>query len=582
MANGMKGFLGSKQNILNVPVTTFEGGKAYNMDLEEKLCSAFTMGLIQGNFYTSQEEVIKNCRDLFTEALDKAPELATKYAVYGAETLGMKLFPTLWLVYLSTMDKKDLFKKAFPRIIGTNVKMMHDFVDICRTSDIRPGGIHNQKIKGTNRGMGQGVKKVINRHTYNIINDYNATRFTGDWEDILLLTRPEDKQIQRTNGAGDAYTVDTTQLFQYIFKPKVKEMVDGKAVIKTLPRRLTFERARVLQQTIDILQNPNRTALEFVVALENIKAQKLQMDEIKFTFGKLSQDEKKKVYEYFLPGLRYAALVTNLVSIERAFATNTRKISKLDPMGSGKYFDQTEVLETNIPAELIVVVANKLKNFEDYKASKMLFFRLLTASEMILTREWKKALNEVLGQAGKVAFAELPADRKVRCGADTSGSMGTKVTTSLSALDVASYLTAAITLSVPNTKAYAVADYTKVVPLASDDLVDSATRIMRTDVGYGTRFETLLDGYNGEDVVILVTDGMQSDNMELKWKSLPNRPANSKLIIWHVAGWNYGTKIAKDPSVMFLKGYSDGLLKVLSNLITGKAGQPEVARSIVL
>ena len=112
MTIGMKGFLGSKQNNAGTETTTFEGGKAYALNLEEKLCNAFTLGMIQGNFYTSQEDVIKNCRELFSEALAKAPELATKYAVYSAENLGMKLFPTLWLVYISTLDDKTLFKSA--------------------------------------------------------------------------------------------------------------------------------------------------------------------------------------------------------------------------------------------------------------------------------------------------------------------------------------------------------------------------------------------------------------------------------------------------------------------------------------
>lgn len=42
-------------------------------------------------------------------------------------------------------------------------------------------------------------------------------------------------------------------------------------------------------------------------------------------------------------------------------------------MGSGQYFDQIEILETNIPEELIDIVSKKLEDFDDYKASKLLF-----------------------------------------------------------------------------------------------------------------------------------------------------------------------------------------------------------------
>lgn len=567
----VKGFLGSVHNTAGAKkTTTFEGGQAYTLNLKEKLCNAFTLGLINNNFYTSKEETIKAARDLFTQALKENPLMATKYAVYAAETLGMKFMPVLWLVYLSTLEDKTLFRKAMPRIFSTNVKLVHDFVELCRNSDIRPGGIHNQKIKGTNRGLGQALKKSINQWIYENINDYNATRFTGDFEDICRLTRPIDKTILRSKNSGETMEVDIAPYLKYIFKPQ------------NSARRLTFKRAQVLQETIDILQNTERSYKDFQKALDNISKYKLQMDEIKFTFGKLNRNELQTVYMHFVPGLRYAALVTNLVAIERAFATSTRKVFKLDPMGSGKRFEQLEVLETDVPQELIDIVAKKLASFEDYKASKMLFFRLLTAHEMCITSEWKKSLNDVLGKAGKIAFADIPAGRRIRCSADTSGSMTQDVTSSLSAVDIAAYLTAAITLSTPNTKAYVTASSTKTVPLVSDNLIDCAVRIKKVDVGWGTCFETLLDGYNGEDVVILVTDGQQSDNMERKWKSLSNRPANSKLIIWHVAGWDYFNKISKDSSVMYLKGYSDGLLNVLANLITGKAGQPEVVRNVKL
>lgn len=567
--NGVKGFLGSKTNTANQqksqPTVNPQGGTAYTLTYEEELCNAFTLGLLRGTFYTDQEEMIKHSRDLFEKASMDNPVIATKYAIYAAETLGMKLMPVIWLVYLSALDDKKLFKRAFPRIIGKNVKLLHDFVELCRNSDIRPGGIHHQKIKGTNRGLGQALKKTINELMYNQLNDYNVTRFTSKLEDVCRLTRPEDKKVKRQNTKGELYDVDLKPYFEYIFKPK------------TGARRLTFERAKVLQETIDILQNKNKTIEEFQKALDNIKNQKLQMDEIKFTFGGLTVEEKQSVFAYFLPGLRYAALVSNLVAIERAFATRTQKIQKLDPMGSGKYFNQLEVLETNIPKGIIDIVAKKLASFDDYKASKMLFFGLLTAHEMIITSEWKIALNETLKKAGKIAFADLPEGRTIRCSADTSGSMSTKVTNSLQAVDVASYLTAAVALST-GAKAYATADYTKTVALSNDNLVDCAVKIKQTNVGFGTFFESLLDGYNGEDVTIIITDGMQSDNMEAKWKHLTNKPKGAKLVVWHVVGYPY--KISTDPNIIYLKGYSDSLLMALSNIITGKAGQADVVRNI--
>lgn len=541
---------------------TYEGGKAYYLSLNEQLCNVFTLSLLNGSFYVSQEQMVKDAKDLFTVAMQTCPETATKYALYAAEVLGMKLMPVVWLAYVSTLEDKTLFKKAFPRIIGTNVKLMHDFVDICRNSDIRPGGSNFQKVKKSNKGLGQCIKKTINKHAYDIINDYNATRFTGKWEDICKLTHPVDKVVHRKVD-GELKNVDTKKYWQYICKPKDSG------------RRLTFDRAIKLQETIDILSNKNMKISEFVKALQNIKDYKLQMDEIKFTFGNLDKDTLKLVYEYFVPGMTYAAMILNLVAIERAFATHTHIEMKEDPNDYTKRYKQVVVDATDIPEDLIKIVAEKINDFEAYKRSKMLFFGLYNAYSMVITSEWRQALTEVLGKVGNNAFDV--GDRKIMCSADTSGSMTCECSSKITCLDVSTLLTAAIAMSVPNAKAYATATSTKVVPIYGNDIMRNAKDIANVEVGWGTNFETLLEHYNGEDVVIIVSDGQQADNMERKWESL-NKPKNAKLIVWNLVGYN--NKISNRNDVIYLKGYSDSLLKTLANIIEGRAGQPEIVESI--
>lgn len=558
MSNGMKGFIGSTSNSTTPKQTrTLQGGKAYTLDLEEKLCSVFTLGLINGNFYKDQETVVKETREVLEKALVDMPYIATQYAVYSAEVLGMKLLPTIWLVYVSTLEDKTLFKSAFPRIIN-NPKMLHDFMEISRKAGIRKG------FRGNKNGMGQGVKKAINNWLYANLNDYNTTRYTGKLEDVVRLTRPVDKTVTRTGQNGN-YNVNIGNYLQYIFKPK-----DG-------GRRLTFNRAESLQTVIDSLNAG--TVNEEVLAL--ISKHKMQLEELKHTFGNLSSNQKKEVFMYFVPGLRYAALVGNLVAIERAFATRIEKVSKRDPE-SGMSYQTTQVAATQIPYELIKIVADKLKNFEDFKASKMLFFRLLTAHEMTSVVEWKNALQETLKKSGDIAFADVPTGTTIRVSADTSGSMCTPVTNSLQAVDVASYLAAGIGMSVENANVYATATTSKPVNLNKGNIIDNVIAIKKTYVGHGTSFETLLNDYKGEQYVILVSDGQDSGRMEDKWAKLKNRPNGAKLIIWHVAGHTYFNKISKRSDVLYLKGYSDQILKVLSSVISGKAGQPEVVKSIKL
>jgi 60 kDa SS-A/Ro ribonucleoprotein len=136
-------------------------------------------------------------------------------------------------------------------------------------------------------------------------------------------------------------------------------------------------------------------------------------------------------------------------------------------------------------------------------------------------------------------------------------------------------------MSIRNANVFATATITKKVSLnRKTGLLDNARRIASTDVGYGTCFEPLLSDYAGEKYVILITDGQQSDNLEKKWAALKGRPAGSKLIIWHVMGYN--NKASARADVVYLKGYSDRLLGILKNIIEDKAGQLDQIETIKL
>lgn len=543
----------------NPSVTTYEGGQAYVTDLEFNLCTIFTLGCHNGEFYEDAQTAVNKANDVLTTALNTCPELATKYAVYAAETLRMKLMPTVWLVYLSTLQDKTLFKKAFPRIINKNIKLLFDFIEICRNTTIRPGGHMKQKIKNNNRGVGSGIKKVINNYLYEIMNDYNVTRFTGKLEDICHVTRIKD-------------TESSKKYLDYIFKPKNSD------------RRLTFDRARYLDETIKILQLPAQgieiTEAQLNMVMEYIQKYKIQMDEIKFTFGSLPEFILKAVYTFFVPTLSYAALIINLVAIERVWATSTRIINRTR---QGAQYAAKEVLETNVPQELVDIVSKKIMNIDAYKRSGLFFMRLFAASRMIKTSAWIKALNSVFETVAKEVFKEIPNDMRVRVSADTSGSMTTTINgSSVTAGEVAAYFTAACAISIPNTKAFATATITKEVPIVTNNITVEANNIMRTDTGYGTNFSTLLKHYNGENIVLLITDTQQSDNVERAWQKLANKSANAKFIIWDVVGYLHNNCISKDPTMLYIHGYSDSTISLVSNLILGKAGQTDVVKTVQL
>lgn len=515
MLKGLKGLLKASEKV------TYEGGKAYEQTLRETVAEVFSLGLIRGNFYQSDLEVIENTKELMTEALEKYPEWATKCAIYGQRFNSLKLVPAVWLVYLSTLKNKSLFEKAFKKIIN-NPKMLHDFLELTRKGGIR-------------QGMGRSVKRVTNEWLNDRLNDYHATRYKGKLAQIIKTARPAaNERIQ----------------------PFMDYIING--------NEEAFARAAALKTVINTLTEGRLD--ENTLAL--IKEYELQLEELKHTFGKLIDEQKQAIFEFMIPGLKYNALVSNLVTIERVFATETRKVGKRGEHGA---FSQSEVVSADIPKELVEIVATKLSDFEAYRKSKMLPFGLITAQGMTKTPEWQAAIDTVLQKSGKDVFA-VPENVGVRIGVDTSGSMTTRVTPKLTACDIASLFGAMVYMSITHAAVYATATFTKKVKLnANKSLFENAREIAETDVGYGTRFEPLLDGYKGEKFVLLITDGQQSDNIESKWAKLRGRPEGSKLVIWHVAGYN--NKISDRNDVVYLKGFSDRLLGVLKNIIEDKAGQ---------
>lgn len=506
----------------------YEGGRGYGLILEEKVAELFSLGLINGNFYQSDIEVIQNTEKIMKEALKNCPLWATKCAIFGSEFNCLKLIPTLWLVYLSTLENKKLFKLAFNRIIK-NPKGLHDFMTLVRKSNIR-------------LGMGRSIKSAVNLWINEKLNDYHTTRYRSKLREVIRVSRPKvNNKIQ----------------------PYMDYIING--------NENAFERAKELKSVINVLKNGEIN----IENMSKIKEYNIQLEEIKHTFSNLSTNDKRTIFEYIVPGLKYNTLTSNLVTIERAYASKFKVIRKTNEIGE---YSQKEVIKTDIPKELIKVVTSRLSDYSLYRKSRMLPFGLITAYEMTGTKEWKQAINSSLQKSVKDVF-EVANDISVRIGVDTSASMGVKITPTLTAVQVASLFGAMVLKSIENTKVYAVATYTKIVKIErGKDLFTIAKKIENTDVGYGTCFEPLLDNYNKEKFVILITDGQQSDNLENMWTLLKNRPYGAKLIIWHVEG--YFNKISTRNDVIYLKGYSDRLLSVLKNILEDKGLQIEEIKKV--
>ncbi len=242
----------------NSMMKSHEGGLVYKADLKHTLAEFFSLGMLNGKFYQSQEEVLRDAGELFARALDECPLFATQCAIYGRVINNLRLVPTMWLVYLSTLENKDLFRKAFPRIIHT-IDQLYDFMEMCRKGGVRGG-------------LGRGVKKVVSAKLIAMLNEYQACRYRNTIAEIARVVRPTD----------DSERFQT--LMKYIIKGET-----------------SFPRVRTLKKVLEDLESGNVES----ATLAYIEGYDLQLEELKPALGALDAESKKKVYSVLFKRLNY-------------------------------------------------------------------------------------------------------------------------------------------------------------------------------------------------------------------------------------------------------------------------------------
>jgi len=248
------------------------------------------------------------------------------------------------------------------------------------------------------------------------------------------------------------------------------------------------------------------------------------------------------------------ATVSNLVTIERVY--------------DGK-----------VPKHVVDMVSAKLMDVEAYKKSRMLPFRLITARDMTSVRDWQRAIERLITAGVKGNFDVLEGTRTL-VAVDTSSSMNSALTPSLTCKTVASTFGAMCILGIEGSSAYAVADTMKPVRVMTDEVFTLAKEIASLNVGYGTYFEQIMQHYTDQKYVILITDGESADNLEKKWIS-NKKVAGAKLIIWQLQPYGHTLASQKRKDVIYFQGYSESILGAIRNVIEGK-GQLDDIEKITL
>jgi len=278
------------------------------------------------------------------------------------------------------------------------------------------------------------------------------------------------------------------------------------------------------------------------------------------------------------------SLMQNLVTIERTFSADRKLID-------GMYLT---------PA-IIRMVQERLGDVEAFKRSRMLPFTPLIAAKAVHVPEWKDALKELVDEGCKAVFdSEKLAGKSLRINIDTSGSMQGRIVAGnerrggpvLRIAEFVGVMGSALYQAMPDRcSIWAIATNYKRVPVRTISPTMLGEAVMHTDVGYGTFFEQCMTGkaitqtawdyqtraevavawreipgaaYNGEDVYILLTDGMQADNLEKAWAEA-KKPEGARLIIWDVEV--SGTRISRRPDVIYLRGYSAEMIDVVRQIL---------------
>lgn len=526
------------RNYHNLPTatgraTSYEGGVAYTMTNEEKFLELMTVGMLNGAFYTKQEDAIRDAGQLCLTALQHFPEFATQCAIHGS-AMGMKLMPTIWLAYLSTMENKALFQFAFPKVIH-NPGQLWNFMELVRKGNIR-------------KGMGRAIKKTMTVWLQNHLTDYQVSRNKGKLGDVIKVVHPQcsDEEFQKW--------------MVYIIKDE-----------------LTFPRAAALDEVRKSLREGHYGEAERA----KVRQFKLQLEELKSAFGPMAEETKQTLYMDMYQGLNYAALMLNLVALERTYAVRTRQVQR-QSRERGVYMT-TEVVETAIPQKVIQMVCTRISDVEAYRRSRILPFTLMNAERMVITPEFRVAINNLFAIVAEEAF-NIPKDTEIMVAVDTSGSMSwpeNQPNEHLTAADVACHMGAMIRKSHPSTELVAVATWARQISCYTQQSVsEMASAIRYTNAGGGTELHKLMEYYHGQKYVILMTDNEQAGNLEAAWLRA-KRPKGAKLIVWQISA-PYGVKISRDPSVINLSGYSDSILGAIKTIIEGGLDQMETVKQIPL
>lgn len=518
-----------------------EGAPAFSRPLEEDVIAVLTTQTLGNTFYASKKELATELVEVLRKASDKDPVFLSQALVYARQNGLMKLAPTIGLAVLSenkTPAGRDAFRQAFRQVIRIPDDL-REFVTLIRTGAFGPKAV-------------TGLRKTMIQNWLRHMSEYHGVKYGSTasegmtLRDILRLTHPRPKDGKGT--AGRDYdrlrSGAQAELFGWLVKGWEKVGLDPSP---TNPMVWALERVKRWE---------GETAEAEIIKL--VTEYKLPWEVVVPSVKKMTTS----IWKALMTGMPYMALLRNLNTLDR----------------HGVLAEKPSVQ----------AVAKRLSDKEAVRKSKQLPFRFWNAFQAYTgPQEIRDALSDAL----EASFENMPEMAGRICIAnDTSGSMGSKASEKGTATfaEIAGIFAAALFKKAPDVMLLPFD--TEVYPdkghvSRRDTILSIVEKISGsgggTDIGAPIRH--LLKEKKVVDVFIGITDqedwagrGFLTEWEEYKRKLSPD----AKAFLVTIAPYRDGLAPAGTKDVYFTYGWSDSVLRFISTVLSGGAGQVDFVRKI--
>jgi len=230
------------------------------------------------------------------------------------------------------------------------------------------------------------------------------------------------------------------------------------------------------------------------------------------------------------------------------------------------------------------VLGSKQMPFRFYSAYKILEENA-RGNDPFIIKSYQAALATAMKHSVK-NMQQIPGRTMVV--ADTSGSMNSKLSdkSTMTHAEIATLMCAIVNEMSSDSVVAAFSTTFKIVNLNTDNILENAQKVAKTDVGYGTNthlvFDYLNQGQVKVDNIIIISD-MQVSQSIGKSLDLYKKMVNPDVTLYE---WNvnsYGTNMTStEPNHVKLAGWHDNMIKFVSEYKTLKNGIIDMVNKVEL